>query len=152
MERGCHSLWKMIQFGSGRIIWKLGQTLSWTLKIKRKEGFTFKSYLNSITKGASVFKAIEALIMMGQRGLPPSFALTSGSYAVSKGQFQETWDELVTQCGSSRPKLESKCGNDYVWDYEKVFKNSSWGWGDRYVGKGLRAKAQGPELGLPAPK
>lgn len=53
-----------------------------------------------------MFKAIEALIMMGQRGLPPSFALTSGSYAVSKGQFQETWDELVTQCGSSRPKLD----------------------------------------------
>lgn len=61
-----------------------------------------------------MFKAIEALIMMGQRGLPAFICIDSGSYAVSKGQFQETWDELVTQCGSSRPKLESKCGNDYV--------------------------------------
>lgn len=38
----------------------------------------------------------------------------SGDCAVSKGQSQETWDELGTHCGRSRPKLESKCGNDYV--------------------------------------
>lgn len=117
MERGCHSLWKMISVW----FWK---TLNWALKMKWKEVLTPRPYLNRIATGASVFKAIEALIMLGQRGLPPSFALMSGVAIVllardNPRRLGMNWELTVVDQG---PNLSPSVAMTMSEPMEKCFK------------------------------